>query len=495
MNFNFKEYPLGVSLSQWKVLNKCYAQNNISPEEIIEAILAANKLALVDPIDKKEFSVMQVLIDKAEKILTFDDFKNIDKEKINEIQELKKLKNYILYPYQLARDFYKKKEIFNIQNINSGWYTSYGYFIPNEAKKPSNNRNALVEETILWSILAMTTYIQPWSFSFLIASLHSYIFKNSAQKWLSWYSHAQQFQQLQLSCFISNDKKYDLEDELNENTLKIELYIVEKNTQQKHLILDEKKYHNYLKLLSMDNKYISCSDFVYDIQKQSTINIEKNYMVVAYLAHDVYLMVKIDQSESNEASKNSTLKLLTLSNFMACGYKEKICEIGIGKKIDDKIELICSLKKYTENTGFPSDILLSTDCTKLFVYFLELQYYRQTNQYMVEIFSLPDPHNVSYEDLFSTDNVIIKKIKPLKGIFFYFALLLFLYKSGYFFLRDRIILEQYKQYCEIENWYELILKSMRSFKNKFLPPIKRFLRKEYIRVAKENRYSRKMISL
>lgn len=491
--FKFEHYPLYITLKEWECLNYCYDEKNvekISAEKIMQAIMvASNVLGSVQVIKEEEISVMDVLLQKAKNILDINDFKNFDEEKVNQIQELKELKNYILYPYKLMQDVYKKQEILKIPNADYGDYTPLGHHIPNEAKQPDNQKFFLTLETICWSIFLVVTYLQPLGFSFLIAPLHAYIFQNSMQKWFSWYSYAQQFQQLQLSCFVSRDKKYGFKKELNNNTAKHELYIVDKKTQQKYL-LDKKKYRNHLKVLSMDNTYISCSNFVYDIQNQSTISIEKNYMVMAYLAHDVYLLVKIDQFKYSNASTNSTRELLTLSNFIHRANKEKISEIGIGKKIDDQIQLICSLKKYTESTGFPSDILLSTNRTKLFIYFLEERYDRQKNKDIVEIFSLPDPKNVSYDDLFAADNIVIEKIKPLKGIFFYVALLLFLYKSGYFFLRDRIILEEYKKSCELADWHALILKSMRSFKNKFFPPIKRFLRREYIRVAKENIYAR-----
>jgi len=494
--FQLDPYPLCVTYEDWNTLNEIYYQNDlekISSEKIIDAISIADCLVLNKPVRKGEQSVMEVLLSKAKRILDINDFKNIDEEKIDEIKELKELKNYILYPYQLAHDFYKKQEVFKVLNPNSGWYTDWGYYIRDKAKEPSNNRKVLIEEIVYWSIISIITYVQPWGFSFLIASLHAYILQNNLQKWFSWYSYAQQFQQVNLNHFPSNNKKYDLKYEVNRNAIKTELYIVEKNTNENYLILDKldkKKYGDCLKVLSMDNKYISCCDFVYDIQNQSTINIEKNYIVVAYLAHDVYLLVKTDQFTRSGAIANFPCTLLGLSNFMCTGYDEKICEIGIGKKFDNEIQLICSLKKYTESTGFPSDILLSIDCTKLFVYFLEQQHYLQTNKNIVQIFSLPDPNNLSFDDLFVTDNTMIEKIKPLKGIFFYLSLLLFLYKSGYFFLRDKIILEKYKKWCEINNWHALILKSMCSFKNNFFPPIKRFLRKEYIRVSKENVYSR-----
>jgi len=47
-NFKFEHYPLNMSLGQWQTLNYCYDENDlgkISSQQILEAIIAANKFA------------------------------------------------------------------------------------------------------------------------------------------------------------------------------------------------------------------------------------------------------------------------------------------------------------------------------------------------------------------------------------------------------------------------------------------------------------------
>jgi len=94
-NFKFEHYPLNMSLGQWQTLNYCYDENDlgkISSQQILEAIIAANKFDTTQPIKEEESSVMDVLLEKAHKKLTLVDFKNVNFVP----EELKKLYNNLI---------------------------------------------------------------------------------------------------------------------------------------------------------------------------------------------------------------------------------------------------------------------------------------------------------------------------------------------------------------------------------------------------------------
>lgn len=357
-DFEIGGYPLHMSLHQWKTLNHCYQENDlgeISSDEIIEAVIVANKIDTTKPIEEEEKSVMDVLVEKAKKIVTLYDFSKFDQNYIHQIEELKKLFNKVYFD-AIKEDASKNKKTINkFMRFDDWWYELNNNHLKKRFVMFGKLTALLLSEFCVWAIFILYfDYIKSCFGQYYSLKIFCGCLNITAT--LLFYNFFMIFYKTATQGFLApkkinfNEKKelyrfhktlglitYQEFDANNQNVLKkCEIYESNNNVTWGFC----GKSNDFLNLTKYNDQKLQYEFFAYDIRRNTLIGVPKNFCLMCSLGDKYYVLSKLDYPNKNYSG---TRIWDGTNNFQ---QESSLCaDIYIGVLLDNKIS---NMKKIYE---------------------------------------------------------------------------------------------------------------------------------------------------